>query len=135
MKKVIIGVLTALLLCFSGLSIGNAYTTNSEISSSSISRIERKGNFYNIYDESGKLIKSKSTSIGELIGWGTNYFIVTTTSFYDLYDMYGNKYKSLSKDGVGTIISVSSSTFSARKHNFITTYDSSGKRINSTPVR
>lgn len=134
MKKVIIAILTTLLFGFSGSAIGNVTAINTDISES-ISRIERKGNFYHIYDETGKLVKSKSTSIGELEGWGADYFIVSTVSFYDLYDMQGNKYKSLSKAGIGAIVSVSSTTFSARKQNFITIYDSAGRRINSTPAR
>ena len=41
-----------------------------------ISIIERHGSWYEIYDDSGKKQKTVPESIGMMLGWGSQFFIV-----------------------------------------------------------
>ena len=48
--------------------------------------IERRSAWYDIYDERGKKQKTLSESIGEVLGWAANFFVVRRSAWYDLYD-------------------------------------------------
>ena len=76
----------------------------------SISNIERRSSWYDIYNESGKKTKTLSSSIGDIEGFGSDFFVVSRSSWYDLYDENGKKYKTLSNT-IGSIVSVLSNGF------------------------
>jgi hypothetical protein len=54
-----------------------------------ISMIELRSSWYDIYNEHGKKQKTLSTTIGEVLGWSSEFFIVKRSSWYDLYDGNG----------------------------------------------
>ena len=121
------GLLVATLLCSANLFA----QTNKNISN-----IEKRGSWYDLYDNSGNRIKTMSvSSIGEIIGFSAQFFISRHGTWYDLYDASGKRYKTLSVNTVGEIVSVSGNTFTSRRNNWIDTYNSQGKRINTRAAR
>ena len=94
-----------------------------------ISNIERRNVWYDIYDEKGKKHKTLPQSIGELVGFSQNFFIVKRNVWYDLYDADGKKYKTLSI--IGDVISVAGDTFIVHRSAWVDTYDRTGKKINT----
>ena len=61
-----------------------------------ISMIEHRSAWYDIYDERGKKQKTLSDSIGEVLGWSSSFFIVDTfimrrSAWLDTYDNSGRK--------------------------------------------
>ncbi|MBR5435495.1 MAG: hypothetical protein IK120_01385 [Muribaculaceae bacterium] len=100
-------------------------------STASISSVERDGSWYKIYNESGRLAHSVSASVGELQGFGADFFIVKSGSWYKLYDEKGKLYKSLSVSSVGEILSVGATTFTSRSGSWVYTWNRDGKRISS----
>ena len=56
-----------------------------------ISIIERHGSWYEIYDDRGKRQKTVPESIGMMLGWGSQFFIVHKGSWYDLYNELHNR--------------------------------------------
>lgn len=46
--------------------------------------IERRSAWYDIYDERGKKQKTLSESIGDVLGWAANFFVVRRSAWYDL---------------------------------------------------
>lgn len=117
MKKI----LFTLVLLFSGLSIH----------AQSISYIETTNSWYYIYDQDGKKIKTLSTNIGELQGFGTSFFIVKSGAWYHLYDARGIIFKSLSVSYVGKVLSVTGDTFTSQLGSWIYTWNKEGKKINT----
>ena len=73
-------------------------------------------------------LKPVGDYVGTLVGHGSKFFIVVKNGFYDLYDMQGHKYKSISTT-VGDIVSVSGDTFVVRKNGYTTVYNSKGEKI------
>ena len=99
-----------------------------------ISIIERHGSWYEIYDDRGKRQKTVPESIGMMLGWGSQFFIVHKGSWYDLYNEFGRKTKSI-PESVGMFVSITGDTFVVRKGSWLDTYDMFGKKINSRPAR
>ena len=97
----------------------------------SISHIETTKNWYYIYDQDGKKIKTLSTYIGELQGFSSTFFIVKSGSWYYIYDAKGNKTKTISEYTVGTVLSVTGETFTSRQGSWIYTWDKEGKKIST----
>ena len=97
MKKLL--VIMAMLLSVAGLK------------AQSISHIETTNNWYYIYDQDGKKTKTLSSTIGELQGFSSSFFVVKSGSWYYIYDATGKKTKTLSESTVGKILSVSGETF------------------------
>jgi hypothetical protein len=97
---------------------------------STIGSIEKRGSWYEIYNEQGKKIKTVQTNIGELVGFGSQFFIVKRGCWYDLYNINVKKYKTL-QTNIGEIISVAGSSFTVCKGVWLHTYDSSGKKIST----
>jgi hypothetical protein len=95
-----------------------------------ISYIETTKNWYYIYDESGKKIKTLYRSgIGDIKGWGKDFFVTKRGAFYLICDAEGKTLKTLGAQSVGEIISVSSSTFTSRLGVWIYTWNKEGKKI------
>jgi hypothetical protein len=98
----------------------------------SISHIETTKGWYNIYDQNGKMIKSFSTGLGELVGYSSSFYIIKQkTGFYVTYDVNGRQLHTFSTGIVGDILSVSGDTFTSRKGSWIYTWSKDGKLISS----
>lgn len=78
--------------------------------------------------------KTLSESIGEVLGWSANFFVVRRSAWYDLYDESGKKYKTLS-ESIGSFVSISGDTFIIRRSAWLDTYDRFGAKINTRSAR
>jgi hypothetical protein len=97
-----------------------------------ISHIETTKNWYYIYDESGKKIKTLYRSgIGDIKGWGKDFFVSKRGAFYLICDAEGKTLKTLGAQSVGEVVSVSGSTFTSRLGVWIYTWNKEGKKINT----
>ena len=95
-----------------------------------ISYIEETKNWYYVYDEAGKRIGGLSrSSIGELKGWGSDFFVARYYSFYRIYDAKGKVLKVMTASTVGEIVGVSGNTITSRKCNWIYTWNKEGQKI------
>ncbi len=99
-----------------------------------ISSIERRGNWYDVFDARGKQAKRISSSIGELLGWSDRFFIVLSGSWYDTYDEQGKRIKRLSSS-IGSFVSICADQFIVRSGTWLYTYDAWGKKISTRPAR
>ena len=126
MKKL----LYSLILVLSALTTLPALAQDKEIS-----YIESNKNWHYLYDAQGKKIAGYSrSSIGEVVGWGSTFFIGKNTGFYRIYDVKGRVIKALSINNVGEVIGVSGNTFTSRNGNWIYIWDKSGKKIGTRPA-
>ena len=97
-----------------------------------ISYIKQDGSWYKVYDESGKIITTLSkSSVGEIKGWGTDFFVSLDGSWYKIYDSAGKKINTLSKASVGEVIGVSGNTFTSKDGGWIKIYNKTGKKIDT----
>lgn len=97
-----------------------------------ISYIKQDGAWYQVYDESGKKISTVSRqTVGEVMGWGSDFFVSLDGSWYKIYDAKGKKINTLSKMSVGKVISVSGNTFTSKDGSYIKIYDKTGKVVNT----
>lgn len=97
-----------------------------------ISYIETTKNWYYIYDESGKKIKTLSRSgFGEIKGWGNDFFVTKRGAYYLICDAEGKTLKTLGVQAVGEIVSVSGSTFTSRLSVWIYTWNKEGKKVHT----
>ena len=118
MKKVLI--VLALLLSTIGLK------------AQSISHIETTKNWYYIYDQDGKKIKTLSTSQGELKGYSSTFYIIKQGSaFYITYDVKGKRLHTWGASSVGEILGVAGDTFTSRNGAWIYTWSKDGKKIST----
>ena len=86
-----------------------------------ISYIEETKNWYYVYDEQGKRIGGLSrSSVGELKGWGSDFFVSKRYSYYYICDAKGK-----------TLKTVSNSTITSRKGSWIFTWSKEGKKISA----
>ncbi len=122
MKKVLI--VMALLLSVVGLK------------AQSISHIETTKNWYYIYDQDGKKIKTLSTSQGELKGYSSTFYIIKQGSaFYVTYDVNGKRLHTWGASSVGEILGVTGDTFTSRQGAWIYTWSKDGKKINTRAAK
>ena len=122
MKKLLI--IMVLLLSVSGLR------------AQSISYIETTKNWYYIYDQDGKKIKTLSTSQGELKGYSSSFYIIKQGSaFYITYDVNGKRLHTFGASTVGEILAVSGDTFTSRMGPWIYTWTKEGKKISTKGAR
>ena len=118
MKKLL--VIMALLLSVDGLK------------AQSISHIETTKNWYYIYDQDGKKIKTLSTSQGELKGYSSTFYIIKQgTAFYITYDVKGKRLHTWGASSVGEILGVAGDTFTSRQGTWIYTWSKDGKKIST----
>ena len=102
----------------------------------SISHIETTKNWYYIYDQDGKKIKTLSTSQGELKGYSSTFYIIKQGSaFYVTYDVNGKRLHAFGVSGVGEILAVSGDTFTSRQGSWIYTWNKDGKKINTRAAK
>ena len=96
----------------------------------SISHIETTKNWYYIYGQDGKKIKTLSTSQGELKGYSSTFYIIKQGSaFYVTYDVNGKRLHTFGAASVGEILAVSGDTFTSRLGVWIYTWSKDGKKI------
>jgi hypothetical protein len=102
----------------------------------SISHIETTKNWYYIYDQDGKKIKTLSTGQGELKGYSSTFYIIKQGSaFYVTYDVNGKRLHTFGVSGVGEILAVSGDTFTSRQGSWIYTWNKDGKKINTRAAK
>ena len=102
----------------------------------SISHIETTNNWYYIYDQDGKKIKTLSTSQGELKGYSSSFYIIKQgTAFYITYDVNGKRLHTFGVSSVGEILAVSGDTFTSRQGAWIYTWNKDGKKINTRAAK
>ena len=100
--------------------------------SQQISYIEETRNWYYVYDEQGKRVGGLSrSSVGELKGWGSDFFVAKRYSFYHICDAKGRTLKSLNVSDAGEIVGVSGNTIVSRKGSWIFTWNKEGKKISA----
>ena len=98
----------------------------------SISHIETTKNWYYIYDQNGKKIKTLSTSQGELKGYSSTFYIIKQgTAFYITYDVKGKRLHTWGVSSVGEILGVAGDTFTSRQGAWIYTWSKDGKKIST----
>ena len=97
-----------------------------------ISYIEETKNWYYVYDEAGKKIGGLSrSSVGEVKGWGNDFFVAKYYSFYRIYDAKGKVLKAMNVSDVGEIVGVSGNTITSRKSSWIFIWNKDGKKISA----
>ena len=97
-----------------------------------ISYIEETKNWYYVYDEQGKRIGGLSrSSIGELKGWGNDFFVAKRYSYYYICDAKGKTLKTMNVSDVGEIVGVTNTTITSRKGSWIFTWNKDGKKISA----
>ena len=102
----------------------------------SISSIETTKNWYYIYDQDGKKIKTLSTSQGELKGYSSTFYIIKQGSaFYITYDVKGKRLHTWGVSSVGEILGVAGDTFTSRQGAWIYTWSKDGKKINTRAAK
>ena len=102
----------------------------------SISHIETTKNWYYIYDQDGKKIKTLSTSQGELKGYSSTFYIIKQGSaFYVTYDVNGKRRHTFGAASVGEILAVSGDTFSSKQGAWIHTWSKEGKKISTRAAK
>lgn len=122
MKRLLI--IMALLLSVAGLR------------AQSISHIETTENWYYIYDQDGKKIRTISTSQGELKGYSASFYILKQgTAFYITYDVSGKRLHTFGAGSVGEVLAVSGDTFTSRLGVWIFTWSKEGKKISTRAAR
>ena len=101
-----------------------------------ISYVEETKNWYYVYDDAGKKIGGLSrSSIGELKGWGSDFFVAKYYSYYRIYDAKGKVLKAMNASDVGEIVGVSGKTITSRKGSWIYTWNKEGKKIRATSAQ
>ena len=97
-----------------------------------ISYIKTNGAWYQVYDEAGKKVTTLSKStVGEVVGWGSDFFVAVDRAWVKTYDIDGKKICTLSKQTVGEVTGVSGNTFTCRNGSWIKIYDKKGKKIST----
>ena len=106
------------------------------IQAQSISHIETTKNWYYIYGQDGKKIKTLSTSQGELKGYSSTFYIIKQGSaFYVTYDVNGKRLHTFGVASVGEILAVSGDTFTSRLGVWIYTWSKDGKKISTRAAK
>ena len=81
-----------------------------------ISYIEETKYWYYVYDEQGKKIGGLSrSSVGELKGWGSDFFVAKRYSYYHICDAKGKTLKTMNVSDVGEILGSPAPLSPARK--------------------
>ena len=107
-------------------------TVSGGLKAQSISYIETTKAWYYIYDQSGKKIKTISTSQGKLVGYSSTFYIIKQGSaFYVTYDPTGRRLYCFGVNTVGEILSVNGDTFTSRLGSWIYTWSKDGKKIST----
>ena len=101
----------------------------------SISHIETTKNWYYIYDQNGKKIKTLSASQGELKGYSSTFYIIKQGTYYITYDASGKRLHMFGTTSVGEILGVAGDTFTSRIGSWIYTWNKNGKKISTRAAK
>ena len=102
----------------------------------SISHIETTKNWYYIYNQDGKKIRTFTTSQGELKGYSNTFYILKQgATFYMTYDVNGKRLHTFGAGSVGEVIGVSGDTFTSKLGVWIFTWSKEGKKIGTRAAR
>ena len=98
----------------------------------SISHIETTKNWYYIYDQNGKKIKTLGTSMGKLMGYSSTFYIIKQgTAFYTTFDVNGKRLHTFGVSSVGEILSATGDTFTSKQGVWIYTWSKDGKKLST----
>ena len=101
-----------------------------------ISSVETNGSWVYMYDESGHRYKTLSvSSVGEVKGYSSTFFVSHNGSWIYLFDSEGRRYKTLSYSSVGDVTGVAGETFTSRHGSWIYTWNRDGKKISTQSAR
>ena len=101
-----------------------------------ISSVENHGSWVYMYDQNGNRYKTLSTSsVGEVMGYSSTFFVSRNGSWIYLYDSEGRRYKTMSYSTVGDVTGVAGDTFTSRNGSWIYTWDKDGRRIKTRSAR
>lgn len=102
----------------------------------SISFIKSDNSWHFIYDENGRKVTTLSKSyVGEVVGWGHDFFVAEQGSWVYIFDMKGHKIVTLSKSYTGKVIAVSSTTFTCQSGSWLYIFDRNGKKLQTMSAR
>ena len=102
----------------------------------SIGYIETTKNWYYIYNQDGKKIRTFTTSQGELKGYSDTFYILKQgATFYMTYDVNGKRLHTFGAGSVGEVIGVSGDTFTSKLGVWIFTWSKEGKKIGTRAAR
>ncbi len=68
-------------------------------------------------------------TIGEVVGWGSDFFVAVDGAWVKTYDINGKKICTLSKQTVGEVIGVAGNTFTSRQSAWIYIWNKEGKKL------
>ena len=100
-----------------------------QIQAQNISYVKTSSSWYIIYDSSGKKTGSVSASLGELVGYGSEFLVLRKDSWYILYDGEGRRIRGLSRSSIGEVIAVTGNTFISRLGSWIYVWNKEGKKL------
>ena len=102
----------------------------------SIGYIETTKNWYYIYNQDGKKIRTFTTNQGELKGYSNTFYILKQgATFYMTYDVNGKRLHTFGAGSVGEVIGVSGDTFTSKLGVWIFTWSKEGKKIGTRAAR
>ena len=93
-----------------------------------------KAQIYNITENKGLYIDIgglSRNSVGEIKGWGSDFFVAKRYSYYHICDAKGRTLKTMNVSDVGEIVAVTNSTITSRKGSWIFTWSKEGKKISA----
>ena len=100
-----------------------------------ISNVETSGSWVYIYDQDGKRYKTMSaSSVGDVKGFSTTFFVSRNGSWVYLWDSKGRRYKTMSYSSVGDVVGVAGETFTSRNGSWVYTWSKEGKKLNTRSV-
>lgn len=101
-----------------------------------ISYIEETKNWYYVYDEKGKMTGGLSrSSVGEIKGWGSDFFVAKRHSYYHICNAKGKTLKTMNVADVGEIVGVSGNTITSHKGSWLFIWSKEGKKISARSRR
>lgn len=101
-----------------------------------LSDVQRSGSWYYLYDCDGKKFKTMAvSSVGNVVGWSSTFFVSRSGSWYYLFDADGKRYKTIAASTIGDVIAVAGDTFTSRKGPWIYTFDRNGRKLNTRAAR
>ena len=101
-----------------------------------ISSVETSGSWVYLYDETGRRYKTLSvSSVGEVMGYSSTFFVTKKDAWIYLYDSEGRRYKTLSVSFVGDMTGVAGETFTSRNGAWVYTWNRDGKKIGTRAAR
>lgn len=100
--------------------------------STAIGFIETTKNWYYVYDQNGRRIRTISTSQGELKGYSSTFYILKEgTAFYVTFEANGRRIHTFGASTVGEVLAVIGDTFTSRQGPWLHTWTKDGKKLST----